>query len=94
MQVKGSTWVYHVPVAARVVVASFGTCWVDAHRGGSQGIDLFQALMNAGERHAMIGPLWIRLGDPAHVSITVNGMALRPPPAERGVPYNVQLVAS
>jgi hypothetical protein len=70
-------------------VTATGECWTEILRRNPSGRTLYVATMMAGTRHAVRGPVWIRLGDPTAVTITVNGTKVTPPVTD-GSPYDVK----
>ena len=57
------------------LVASGGSCWVQVRTTGIAGQVVYQATMAQGQKHAIKTrkPIYVRLGVPAYVSITVGG---------------------
>jgi hypothetical protein len=70
--------------------ASRGECWVDVHLGTSSGKALFIGTLKLGQ-HVSFGlskPLWIRLGAPGNLSVTIGGRAVKTPIA--GAPTDLR----
>jgi hypothetical protein len=56
------------------IVASAGDCWIAARRGSSTGSVLAERLLSQGEELTLRGRhVWLQLGAPANVAITVDG---------------------
>jgi cytoskeleton protein RodZ len=57
------------------LVAAGGSCWVQVRTSGIAGPIVYQSTMPQGQVHALKThvPLYVRLGVPAYVSITVDG---------------------
>ncbi len=88
--VSGQTvWVYRVPAAARLVLQASGPCWVQARQNDSRGPTVYMATLAPGQATSLSAPVWIRLGFPGNVALTVNGAAVSPPPAPAGAAYDV-----
>jgi hypothetical protein len=81
---------YRLSGPATIVLKASGTCWVQIRQDGPTGSVLYQGDLYAGQSHPANGPLWLRLGNPTQVTITVNGAALSPPSQVAGEPYNMQ----
>lgn len=70
------------------LVAS-GRCWVEVRQGSSTGKILYEGVMTAGQSKDLAGPLWLRLGYPEAVAVTINGTSLNAPGLSSGQPYNL-----
>jgi hypothetical protein len=81
--------VYRIVGRPRITVTATGECWTEILRRNATGRTLYVQTMVAGTRHEVKGPVWIRLGDPTAVTITVNGTKVTPP-VSNGDPYDVQ----
>jgi hypothetical protein len=81
---------YRLSGPTTIVLTASGTCWVQIRQDGPTGSVLYQGDLYAGQTHPANGPLWLRLGNPTQVTITVNGAALSPPSLVAGEPYNLQ----
>jgi hypothetical protein len=81
---------YRTSTAATIVISATGTCWVEIRQAGPSGPLLYEGDMVAGETHDTAGAIWMRLGDPTKVRVTVNGDAIAPPALVAGNPYNLQ----
>jgi hypothetical protein len=81
---------YRLSGPATIVLTASGTCWVQIRQDGPTGSVLYQGDLYAGQTRPANGPLWLRLGNPTQVTITVNGAALSPPSLVAGEPYNLQ----
>jgi cytoskeletal protein RodZ len=62
-------------------VAAGGTCWVQVRTTGIAGQIVYESTMSQGQSHAIKtrSPIYVRLGVPAYVSITVNGRSAYTP---------------
>jgi hypothetical protein len=81
---------YRLSGPATIILAASGTCWVQIRQGGPAGQVLYEGDLHAGDKRGTPGSTWLRLGNPAAVTITVNGVALSPPTLIAGQPYNLQ----
>jgi hypothetical protein len=81
---------YRLSGPATILLTASGTCWVQIRQAGPTGTVLYQGDLYAGQTHPANGPIWLRLGNPTKVTITVNGVALSPPSLVAGEPYNLQ----
>ena len=70
--------------------AAGGTCWVEIRQSGRYGPVLFTGDLLAGQSRGMNGPIWVRLGNPLALVITVNGTSISPPGMAAGQPYDLQ----
>ncbi|MBO0747665.1 MAG: DUF4115 domain-containing protein, partial [Acidimicrobiaceae bacterium] len=86
----GGTASYQVTGSSTIVVSAQGSCWVEAHQSNAQGNQIFAALMSSGQSQTFHAPVFIRLGAPAAVTVTVNGASL-PGLATDGAPWNLEL---
>ena len=79
------------PVKARLVVtATRGDCWVEVRIGSASGKALYAQTLAAGKRAIFVHRrLWVSLGAPSNVDVTVNGK--RQPLPASGSP---QLIAT
>jgi hypothetical protein len=74
------TATYTVPASATVTLHATGPCWVEANKATAAGATVYTATMAAGQSEPLTAPVWIRLGAPAYMTMTVNGTALPLPP--------------
>jgi len=81
---------YRTSESAAIVVSATGTCWVEIRQAGPTGPLLYEGDMVAGGTKDTAGPIWIRLGDPTKVTVTVNGDAIAAPGLVAGDPYNLE----
>jgi hypothetical protein len=82
--------VYQLAGTASITLHAAGPCWVDIHQTDSNGPELFTATMAPGQTETVSGPVWIRLGAPAAITVDVNGSSL-PPLVSDGNPYDLEL---
>lgn len=80
------------PVTHRTVVRIRATqqCYIDVRKGSATGTPLFQSVLAAGatKTFTITGALYLTIGgDPAHLTLTVNGKAIRTQGAPSGVSY-------
>ena len=63
------------------LVAAGGACWVQVRTTGIAGQVIYESTMAQGQTHAIktSQPVYVRLGVPAYVSITVNGRSAYTP---------------
>jgi hypothetical protein len=81
---------YRTAGPATIVLAGTGRCWVEIRQSSPDGQVLYQGVLLAGQTRTLGGSVWVRLGNPTAVSLTVNGKALAPPSLVPGEPYNLQ----
>jgi hypothetical protein len=81
---------YRTSGPATIVLAGTGRCWVEIRQSSPDGQVLYQGILLAGETRTLDGSVWVRLGNPTAVSLTVNGKAIAPPSLVPGEPYNLQ----
>jgi hypothetical protein len=82
---------YRVDASATITFqAASGTCWVEIRQSGPYGPVLFTGDLVVGQSRDMNGPIWVRLGNPRALVITVNGTSISPPGMTAGVPYDLQ----
>jgi cytoskeletal protein RodZ len=69
----------HTGLTVRVAAVR-GACWVEARRGDASGHILYMATVAQGQVRTFRGvtPLYLRLGVPEYVTITINGAPHRP----------------
>lgn len=73
-----------------VVVSAQGPCWVEANQSNAQGAVIFAATLAPGQSQTFRAPVFIRLGAPSAVTVTVNGTSL-PALVTGGAPWNLDL---
>ncbi len=90
--VAGSTGysLYRLPVASTILVAAAGRCWVEIRGHGPSGRLIYEGILVAGQSTSAKGRVWVRLGNPTAVTVSVNGHDLAPPAMVAGVPYDLQ----
>ncbi len=81
---------YRTAAPATIVLAGTGRCWVEIRQSSSNGQVLYEGILVAGESRTIAGSVWVRLGNPTEVVLTVNGQALAPPSLIPGEPYNLE----
>jgi hypothetical protein len=81
----------HQPAAARlpvshlVLTASRGECWLAVHAGSAAGPLLYQGILARGRSLEFFRRwLWIRIGDPSSLSVTLNGRVVTTLPTQTG----------
>ena len=75
---------------ASIVVKASGPCWIEVKAGNPTGQVVVEETLSAGQRSSVTGPAWIRLGDPPHVAVIVDGTAMSVPGAGTAVPIDLQ----
>jgi hypothetical protein len=75
---------------ASIVVKAHGPCWIEVKAGSPKGQVVVEETLSSGQLSSVSGPAWIRLGDPPHVAVTVDGTPMRVPGAGAAVPLNLQ----
>jgi hypothetical protein len=83
---------YRISGPASISISAAGTCWIEIRQTGPSGQVLFVGDLVAGDTHAAGGSIWVRLGNPSQVTVSVNGKAIAPPSLVAGQPYNLQFV--
>jgi hypothetical protein len=88
---NGGTATYQLTSAtASIVVKANGPCWIEVKAGSPRGQVVVEETLSAGQRSSVTGPAWIRLGDPPHVAVTVDGTPMSVPGAGTAVPLDLQ----
>lgn len=88
---NGGTATYQLTSpTASIVVKAHGPCWIEVKTGSPKGQVVVEETLSAGQRSSVAGPAWIRLGDPPHVAVTVDGTPMSVPGAGAAVPLNLQ----
>jgi hypothetical protein len=88
---NGGTATYQLTSAtASIVVKASGPCWIEVKAGSPRGQVVVEETLSAGQRSSVTGPAWIRLGDPPHVAVTVDGTPMSVPGAGTAVPLDLQ----
>lgn len=82
---------YRVDASATITFrAGDGACWVQIRQTGPYGPVLFTGDLLAGQTRDVNGPIWVRLGNPRVIAVTVNGTSISPPGMTGGKPYDLQ----
>jgi hypothetical protein len=82
---------YRVDASATISFrAVTGVCWVEVRQAGPYGPVMFTGDLLAGQYRNVNGPVWIRLGNPGVIVLTVNGTSISPPGMTAGQPYDIQ----
>ena len=90
---SGGTAIYQLTSpAASIVVKASGPCWIEVKAGSPRGQVVVEKTLAAGQRSSVIGPAWVRLGDPPHVAVTVDGTPMSVPGAGTAVPLDLQFI--
>ena len=88
---NGGTATYQLTSpTASIVVKATGPCWIEVKAGSPRGQVVVEETLSAGQRSSVTGPAWIRLGDPPHVAVTVDGTPMSVPDAGAAVPLDLQ----
>jgi hypothetical protein len=88
---NGGTATYQLTSAtASIVVKANGPCWIEVKAGSPRGQVVVEETLSAGQRSSVTGPAWIRLGDPPHVAVMVDGTPMSVPGAGAAVPLDLQ----
>jgi hypothetical protein len=80
---------YRVRSGAHITLSATGRCWVEIRRGTAAGAVVFSGTLVAGQTQGVAGSAWVRLGNPAVVTVTVDGTSLSPPGLS-GSPYDLE----
>ena len=92
---NGGTATYQLTSpTASIVVKANGPCWIEVKAGSPAGQVVVEETLSAGQRSSVTGPAWIRLGDPPHVAVTVDGTPMSVPGAGTAVPLDLQFTLS
>jgi hypothetical protein len=82
--------VYRVSGPTNVSVVSTGRCWVEIRHAGPSGPIVYSAVLTSGSQQSVAAPVWLRIGNPAAVTVTIDGSAISPPGLSASAPYNLQ----
>jgi hypothetical protein len=85
-----STATYQVTGSPMISLSFNSECWTEARQGSSSGPILFEGTQVAGAQKQLDGPVWIRLGNPTAVSVSVGGATISEPAVTAGNPFNLQ----
>lgn len=85
-----STATYQVTGSPTISFVGSGSCWIEIRQGDQTGKVLFQGVLSTGSQKSQTGPFWVRLGNPAAISVQINGMVLNQPASTTDSPYNLQ----
>jgi hypothetical protein len=80
---------YRLTGPATVQLAADAVCWIEIRQGGPSGPVRYQGDLAAGQTRLAPPSAWVRLGNPGHVTVTVNGIPISLPSLVAGQPYNV-----
>ena len=82
---------YRVDASATISFRAInGVCWVEIRQSGPYGPVVFSGDLLTGQTRNMNGPVWVRLGNPGVILVTVNGTSISPPGMAAGQPYDIQ----
>jgi hypothetical protein len=82
---------YRVDASATITFAAGnGVCWVQIRQNGPYGPVIFTGDLLSGQTRDVNGPIWVRLGNPRIITVTVNGSSISPPGMTAGEPYDLQ----
>ena len=81
--------VYQLSDSAPITLTTSGRCWVEIRSGNSSGPVIHEATLVAGSTEDLSGPVWLRLGNPTAVEITVGSTTVTPP-VTAGGPYDLE----
>jgi hypothetical protein len=79
---------YQLATGARVTLKATGPCWVEIRKTDAQGPEVYTATMVAGATESVTAPVWVRLGRPTAVAVSV-GATVVSPPSIGGEPYDL-----
>jgi hypothetical protein len=76
-----------------VLLSASGPCWVELRQGES-GPMIWEGTLTQGQTRLQPseGPLWVRLGNPANISVSLNGLPVTVPVPPASPPYNLSFV--
>ena len=85
-----STATYQLTGSPTINFVGSGSCWIEIRQGDQTGQILFQGVLSSGSQKSQTGPFWVRLGNPAAISVQINGKVLNQPANTTDNPYNLQ----
>ncbi|MDQ2726931.1 MAG: DUF4115 domain-containing protein [Actinomycetota bacterium] len=85
-----STATYQETGSPTISFVGSGSCWIEIRQGDQSGKILFEGVLSSGSQKSQTGPFWVRLGNPAAISVQINGMVLNQPANAADNPYNLQ----
>ncbi|MGC8512743.1 MAG: DUF4115 domain-containing protein [Acidimicrobiales bacterium] len=76
------------------VLSASGPCWLEVRGGSASGPALFEATLTSGSTKSFSSPggLWLRLGAPGSVRLSLQGSDVVLPPV--GGPYDITVITS
>jgi hypothetical protein len=87
---SSTTATYQVSGSPTITITFNSACWTQVRQGSPSGTLLFEGTESAGATKQLTGPVWVRLGNPTAVSISVGGTTVAQPTVTAGTPYNLQ----
>jgi hypothetical protein len=83
-----ATYTANAP-ALQLLVLTSGACWLELREGSASGPVIYEGTLVPGASHAFraVGSIWLRLGDPARVRLSINGTPVALPAAAN--PFDV-----
>jgi hypothetical protein len=78
---------YTVAAGTVVRVMANGKCWIQARQGVS-GPELDDVILKAGEVRTYTAPLWLRIGNTTHVTVSAGSTELQLPPTTGNLTIN------
>jgi len=85
-----TTATYAVVGSPTISLTGSAPCWLQVRQDNQSGSVLFEGTLSSGQQKNLTRPVWVRLGNPAAISVQINGSTLDPPTQVAGSPYNLQ----
>jgi len=85
-----TTATYAVVGSPTISLTGSAPCWLQVRQDNQSGSVLFEGTLSSGQQKNLTGRVWVRLGNPAAISVQINGSTLDPPTQVAGSPYNLQ----
>ena len=86
---QDGVYALHWP-ATITFTATSAVSWVELRQGDDSGPVLFEGSLQPGQSQTVSGPAWIRMGNPAAVTVSVDETPIVAPALPSGQPYNLQ----
>jgi hypothetical protein len=80
---------YRAATRPVLTLSTTADCWVEARSGSAQGAVVYAGVISAGQSRPMAGPVWLLIGNPRGVTLTINGAPVHPPGLTAGGPFRL-----
>jgi hypothetical protein len=83
---------YSVPSSSFALeVSATGPCWVEAKPSAASAQVVYEGVLDAGATHTFSasGSIWLRVGYPGHIQVSLNGVPVQVPAAGASSPFNL-----